>query len=241
MLIKTRGIIFRAVKYSETSIIADIYTEEKGLRAYIISGVRKKHSKVSAGLLQVMSLVDMVAYYRNEKDLHRIKEIKAAHIYVRLPFDVARSAVGIFMIELARKTIRESEANPRLFHFLFSSFQFLDKSEHSVTNVHLHFMIQLSGFLGFMPGGSVREGTPFFDLKEGIFISNEAGHIHILNKEESLLLYHLLESPLNECHQIKMNKDVRRKLLNSLLDFYKLHIENFPTINAHLILQEVLG
>ena len=29
MLIKTRGIVFRVVKYGETSVIADIFTEEK--------------------------------------------------------------------------------------------------------------------------------------------------------------------------------------------------------------------
>ena len=117
MLIKTRGIIFRAKKYSVTSLIVDIYTEEKGLRSYIISGVRKKRSAVSASLLQMMSLVDMVAYHRDDKDLTRIKEIKAAHVFQSLPFDVRKSAVGQFMIEIVRKTLRETEENPTLFEF----------------------------------------------------------------------------------------------------------------------------
>ena len=120
MLIKTRGIIFRAVKYSETSIIADIYTEEKGLRSYIISGVRSKKAKVKASVLQVMTLVDMVAYHRDNKELNRIKEIKAAYVYRSIPFDIVKGAVGLFMIELARKTIKEAEENPGLFNFLFN-------------------------------------------------------------------------------------------------------------------------
>ena len=73
MLIKTRGIIFKAIKYSETSLIMDIYTEEKGLQKYIISGVRNKRSKVKTGLLQPAMLVDMVAYYRENKPMNRIK------------------------------------------------------------------------------------------------------------------------------------------------------------------------
>ena len=93
MLIKTRGIIFRSIKYSETSIITDIFTEEKGLRTYIISGVRKKNARVSASLLQVMSLVDLVVYHRDDKDMTRIKEIKAAHIYQSLPFEIAKSSI----------------------------------------------------------------------------------------------------------------------------------------------------
>ena len=51
MLIKTAGIIFQTKKYSESSLIADIYTEEKGLRSYIISGVRSKKGKGKCGAL----------------------------------------------------------------------------------------------------------------------------------------------------------------------------------------------
>jgi DNA repair protein RecO (recombination protein O) len=47
MVIKTRGIVLRAIKYSETSVIADIFTEQFGLRSYIISGVRTSKSKVA--------------------------------------------------------------------------------------------------------------------------------------------------------------------------------------------------
>src|SRR5690606_27448832 len=88
MLLKTRGIVFRSVKYSETSLIVDIYTEEKGLRKYIISGVRKARSSVSAGLFQVMSLVDIVGYEREGKDLNRLKEIRPAYIFRAIPFDL---------------------------------------------------------------------------------------------------------------------------------------------------------
>ena len=113
MLIKTKGIIFQTRKYSETSIIADVYTEEKGFRKYIISGVRKKNAKVSASLLQVMSIVDLVVYERPDRDLTRIKEIKPAYLYRSIPFEVRKGAVGLFMIEVARKTIREVEENKR--------------------------------------------------------------------------------------------------------------------------------
>ncbi|MEL6276480.1 MAG: recombination protein O N-terminal domain-containing protein, partial [Bacteroidota bacterium] len=55
MLITTRAIIFRATKYQESSLILDAYTELKGLRKYIISGVRKAKARTPASLLQVMN------------------------------------------------------------------------------------------------------------------------------------------------------------------------------------------
>ena len=240
MLIKTRGIIFRSIKYSETSIIADIFTEEKGLQSFIISGVRAKKAKVSASILQLMTLVDLVAYYRDDKDLHRIKEIKVDQVYASLPFDIVKGAVGLFVVELARKTIRESEENRKLFTFLFETFRLLDKTEKSVSNLHLSFMIELSAFLGFLPGGEYIDEQSVFDLEEGVFVEEAPMHVNYLNQNLSKLLHLFLNTAIWESHTIKLDRVNRKELLNNLILFYRLHIENFQNINAHQILEEVL-
>lgn len=239
MLLKTRGIVFRAIKYSETSLIVDIYTEARGLRKYIISGVRKARSSVSAGLFQVMSLVEIVAYEREGKDLNRLKEIRPAYIFTTIPFDLRKGAVGLFMAEIARKTIREAEENQPLFEFFFTSFQYLDQTTHPVGNLHLHFMLELTTFLGFTPGGDFSPETSYFDLQEGTFVTETGSHPHFLDVSLANILYQLLESNLANSHEVKIGREERRKLLQSLLDYYRLHMESFPEINAHLILQEV--
>ena len=122
-MLATRGIIFRVVKYGETSIICDIYTEAIGLKSYIINGVRKKKSRYPASLFQPMYLVDFVAYDNPKRSLNRIKEISSEYVYQSLPFDIAKSAIGIFAIEVIRKSIKEEEANVPLFEFIRSFFQ----------------------------------------------------------------------------------------------------------------------
>ena len=179
MIIKTRGIILRTVKYSETSVIADIYTEGGGLRSYIISGVRTQRSKVAMGLLQVMSLVDIVAYDAQGK-LNRIKEIHAAHVYMALPFDVRRSSIGLFMAEVTRRTIRESEENEELFVFLFEIFKFLDETTERFTNLHLSFLLELSGHLGFRPHEDDYTQGAVFDLKNGDRKSTRLNSSHVV-------------------------------------------------------------
>lgn len=240
MLIKTRGIVFRSVKYSETSIIADIYTEEKGLRKYIFSGVRSAKSRVAPSLLQVMSLVEIVAYDREDRELNRVKEIRPAWIYTGIPFDVKKGAVGLFMVEIARKTIKEAEENTALFEFLFQAFAFLDETPLPVPFVHLYFLVELSTFLGFMPGGEASPQTPFFDLKEGLFTSSVPNHLHYLDEQNSHLLHQLLYSNFETCHSLGFSREERRNLLLHILDYYKLHIEHLPEIHAHKVLQEVL-
>jgi DNA repair protein RecO (recombination protein O) len=241
MLIKTRGIVLRAIKYSETSIIADIYTEERGLRSYIISGVRSPKARLKASLLQVMSLVELVAYERHEQGLNRIKELRAAHVYGAIPFDVRKGAVGLFLAEIARKAIREPEENRALFGFLFEAFRFLDESPHPVVNLHLHFLVNFSAFLGFLPGGRWAADTPFFDLQEGAFAAMAPDHAYYLDETESKLLFELLECPLEDCHHIALSRAQRKALLLHLLDYYRYHLDSFPDIHAHVVLEEVLG
>jgi len=61
------GIVFRKLPYSETSVIVDIFTLEHGLMSYIISGVRKARARTSASVLEVMTVVDMLAYHSEKK------------------------------------------------------------------------------------------------------------------------------------------------------------------------------
>ena len=241
MLIKTRGIVLKTIKYGETSLIADIYTEERGLRKYIIGNVRSKKARIRSSLLQVISLVEMVAYSREDRELNHIKEIQAAYVYSAVPFDVKKSAIALFMAEIVRKTIRESEENRPLFEFLFETFQYLDKTKLPVNNIHLHFLLGLSAFLGFLPGDTLHEdGAAFFDLQEGVFVTQLPAHAHYLDESTSVLLYKLLQSDRHSCSEIGMTTPERRNLLRHLLDYYRLHIDYLPEIHSHQVLQEVL-
>ncbi len=53
----------------------------------------------------------------------RLKEVRPAHVYTRIPFDVYRGTVGLFMLEVTRNSIKEAEENPALFSFLYEAFR----------------------------------------------------------------------------------------------------------------------
>lgn len=240
MLLKTRGILLRSIKYSETSLILDVYTREKGLKKYIVSGVRKNKPRLHANLFQVMSILDLVAYDRPDRDLHRLKEAQAAYVYRSIPFEVPRSAVGMFIIEVTRKAIHDAESNPGLYDLLENYLAFLDQTSKSIANIHLLFLLQFSGFLGIMPELDYERARPFFDLKEGHFITSAPAHDHYLDEELALLLHQLLECELPVVDQLKMTATQRKQLLNQLLDYYRIHLDHFNTIHTHEILEQIL-
>ncbi len=242
MLLNTRGIVFRTVKFGETSLMLDIYTEARGLRTYVLNGVRKPRSTIGAGLVQVMALVEMVVYDHPERPVNRIKEIRAAYPYQHIPFEVQRGAVGLFMAEVARQTLRESEENPTLFAYLFEVFHFLDSTSTSFSNVHLSFLLTLSHFLGFAPQDdldSAQADGVVFDLREGSFTAGVVGHTDFTTEAQALHLRSLLYTDLPTCHIVKMPREARSQLIDALLRFYQLHLDNFPEIQSAKILKMV--
>lgn len=237
MLITTRAIIFRTIKYQETSLIVEAYTELKGLRKYIINGVRKSKATTPASLLQVMNLVEIVAYEREDRDLNRLKEVRLAYNFQQIPFDVIRGTLGLFMAEIARKTVLERENNRPLFAFLFESFQFLDRTPHALANVPLQFLLEFSTYLGIMPSGEWSSQTPFFDLREGQFTGSLPAHGEYLAEEKSLVLFRLLHADKDHAHELKVEKQLRLNLLDDVIRYFNMHIEGMGEINSAKILR----
>ncbi len=241
MLIKSKGIILRSIKYGETSLILDIYTENYGLNSYVIGGVRNKKSKTNIGGLQLMSLVEIIAYHKNIKTLFRIKEINSAHLYKRIPFEILRSSVGMFMIEILKHTLKENEENPDLFQFIFSWFKYLDETENSISNLHLLFMLELAEQIGIQPRDNFSLNNPYFDLMEGQFINSCPNHQYYLDALPSELLYDFMMQEKEYVHEIKCSNTQRRFLLDKLIQFYKLHIDNIKELHTFQILNEILA
>lgn len=239
MLLKDQALVFKTHKYGESSLIVELYTHQKGLRKYIINGVRSAKARTKANLLQPMNLLDIVAYDRDDKEINRLKELRFAYIYQSIPFDIRKGTIGLFMVEVARKAIKETEANPNLFAFLFNSFRLLDASNQSAANFHLAFLVELSAFLGFKPAGHCCEATPFFDLQEGEFLSMHAAKGHIIRGETAQAFSQLLDYHLLNCHELQLSRENRRKLLEQLVLYFQLHLEGMGTIHAHQILKEV--
>jgi len=240
MLIKTRGIVFRVVKYGETSVIADIFTEEKGLCSFIGGSVRTAKARMPFNLFQAMTVVDLVAYHRDGSGANRLKELRAAEIWTSIPFDIKHGAVALFMAEICRKSILEEEEHSELFDFLLGHLRWLDATPHPIANLHLHFLLGLSGFLGFQPQDPEDTGELFFDLKDGTFSPIPPPHALLLEPDQTRQMLTLLASPLELVHEIPLTRPQRKALLNKFLQFYQLQIPSFKEVHTPEILELVM-
>src|SRR5688572_10155550 len=130
MLHKTRGIVFRFIKYGDSSIIVTIFTDLFGLQTYIVNSVRSKSAKGKIALFQPLTLLDLVVYYKENASIKRIKEVRCVHQYQTLQTDIRKSSIGMFINEILNKTVKEENHAQELFDFIFSSLIFLDNQKN---------------------------------------------------------------------------------------------------------------
>ncbi len=236
MLHKTRGIVFKTVKYSETSIITTIYTEKFGNQTYIISGVRSSKSKSKAALYRHGNLLELVVYHKETRNIMRISEAKFAHAYQEIPFQIIKSSLLLFYIELLNKTLKEHEQNEELFDFLFEIFIALDETDRPTANHHIWFLLALSKYLGFYLASD--EGS-YFDLREGVFVRTMPGHMNFIPEGLSKKLRNIIDPELINYDQIQLSGGERKQLLHYLLQYYKLHVAEFGEMHSLNILEEL--
>lgn len=237
MYLHSKGIILRTTKYSESSLILDLYTEEKGRKSYIISGIRSKKSKNHAGLLQVTGLVDYIGYDKDTTSLLRIKEIKADYLYQNLPFDVLRSCLGMFLMEVCAKSIKETEANPQLFTFIRSTLVRLDQVELTHLSLfHVHFLLGLCKHLGFSIQDNYDEKYCYLSLKDGAFSERDYGAAYSLDQPTSLLMHQLINK-----EKVQIHKSKRNEILNMLINYYRYHVEDFGSIKSLDVLRSIFS
>lgn len=239
MLCKTRGLVLGATRFSETSLVARIYTERFGMQSYMVNGVRTAKPRFSPLLLQPMAFLEMVVYHRDGRGVQRVSELRSAHNYTLLPYDMLRSSVGLFMTEVLGKSIHGQEEYPGLFGFLEEWFSGLDSGKESVANYPACFMLNLSRHLGFFPRGSHTDKTPWFDLKEGAFVHRRSSLA--FGPPLSLAASELMDCGPHDCGRVQMSRSQRRDLLSHLARFFAFHIDGFGKFKSLPVLEKIAG
>lgn len=241
MLVTTKGIVFKYFKYSESSIIAKVFTEKLGLQSYIVKGVRSKRSQTKLALFQPLTLVELVAFHKENKSIHHLKEVRVAYAYQSIPMEMEKRSILLFLNELLYKSVQEETANSDLFDWLLNALTILDLKTDGIVNYHLIFMLHLSRFLGFYPKKTPNRKDSYFDLQEGRFVAMLPNHPQHIGGELVLQMEMLHQSSFENCESLEINNKDRRKLLDVLITYFRLHLPGFSEMKSLDILKTIMS
>jgi len=239
MIQKTRGIVLHQIKYSESSLIVKIYTEQFGLQSYLVKGARSKRSSHRNSYFQPMTLLDLVVYHREKNELQHLREVEISEPFHSISSDLRKSTIALFLSEILLKAVNEGEPNEEMFSFISSSLGFFNIQEHGVEFFHLFFLAKLSLYLGFYPRGNPSKAGNYFDLREGQFSSIIPPHPDYLERALGTKLYLFASIQASELAALNIDKQIRGELLNALMLYYQIHLSGLGSIRSAAILQEV--
>lgn len=208
MIVKSKGIVLSYMKYGDTSIIVRMFTEEGGYGSFIVNSIRSQKSKKSIGHFQPFSILDLVLYVKETRDLQRISEFKSHYPLHHIHQDLIKSSITLFLTEVFSKLLQhEQSPNPELYLFAEESIKSFDGLNEGVANFHLQFLLKIGPFLGY----AVDDIDNLFSSTDKLAPTNE-------NHE-------IMEALMNESYgyEVNMTRDSRNIMLDCILEYYQHH------------------
>ena len=232
---RTKGIVFQAIKYKDNQIIAKIFTERYGLKAFMVrSGKSAKTSVIP--LLQPLTIVELTTQAKENSSLLQLKQLRLATPFSDIPFNPIKSSIVLFLDEILTKTIAEDYQNDDLFTFLEYALLLLDQS-NDIKNFHLWFLMELSRHYGFYP--SIEDSTAaYFDFNTGESQDFKPSHPNYIEGKAKELWFKLVDQKFEEISQIPLSGEDRRGMLEHLVKYIQLHLENLREIKSLEVLRE---
>ena len=225
--------------YGESSLIAKVLTRELGLRSYIVKGVHTQAARTKQGLFQPMTELEMVVYNNSKTDLNYTKEISPRHpeTYTQSSNQAVKHSLLFFMAEVLYRSLHEAEPLPALYDYVTETISTL---QPPLATLPIRFMLGVACHLGIEPLDNYSVAEPLFSLDDGRYVGGQRELTHTLDIEQSQMLHQLLT---DDCQPSTANYQLstRTALLNSLIEYYRIHLSTFSEFKSHEILHTVLA
>ncbi|MDD2436829.1 MAG: DNA repair protein RecO [Massilibacteroides sp.] len=241
MLAKTKGVVLHTIPYSDTYSIVHVYTETFGRAAYLVPRNKGKKATFAKALFIPLSVVEMEVDHQNKRDLHRIKEIRISFPQTEIYCNPVKNIIAMFLAEVLFRVLKETEPDVSLFQYLYDSIQLMEVVEDGIANFHIVFLLKLLIHLGIYPNtesGANRE-YGYFDLLNGVFVQTIPLHRHFLGKEESAVFGRLLRISFENMSLYSFSRRERVAIIGHILEYYRLHLPEFPEIKSISVMQSL--
>ena len=241
MLEKTRGIILHQIKYTDSGIVAQMYTRKFGRQSFLIKGMRNRKTGKHAILFQPMFILDLELYYKQTREMQSLKEFSVSFTPYNIYSNIKKSCVAIFLGEILTSVLKEESPHEEMFDFIEESIIYFEQCKEGFANFHIAFLAGLSSFLGFEPGQRLEEENAFFDMVNGIFVPIPPVHGNYANEEISDILADFFVASYDSIDKISLTGKMRNDVLETIVKFYSLHLPGLKKIKSLDVLKVVFS
>ena len=239
MLHKTQGIVLGTTLYNDTYSLTHVFTRDFGRVTYLLPKAHGRRQKISTSLFFPLSVLYLEVEHMPLRDIQRLKDAERQFPLYEINTDMTKISLAFFLSEFLSRVLRESDHNDRIFDYLKNSVETLEAAAKGLANFHLAFMVGLTRYLGVYPNVNFVGSNSYFDLLNGEFVMRRPLHTHYLSREQSVFLSSLHRMDYGNMHLFRLSRQNRHTIVNYLLEYYRLHIDDFPPLKSLEVLREL--
>lgn len=230
-LLKTKGIVLKAINLGESDKIITLFTDKMGKVQAVAHGARKSKSKLLSPT-QVFCYGEYVLY--KGKNLYTINECDIIESFQGLLGDLYTLTYVSYLIELADALVVDEEPSYKLFGLLLKSMYLMCDKTIDRELLARVFELKAMSYSGYMP--SLRECSCCGEQDlSSFFFSNKLGGLICENcrslDTESMkvdgstisVLRYFLRNKIDKVRYVKVtpvNRSELKKLLTSYIKYY---------------------
>lgn len=246
MLCSTNAIVLNNRKFSDTSLICNLYSTDYGKFSIIAKGVRSIKNPYGA-VLQPLNLINLVYYYKEKRNMQLFKEGAIVKKHYNICNDYQKLIYSLTMSDMINFTSYSDSHCHIIFRLITKSLGVIDNTNVKFLNYYyIFFNIQLLIYLGYYPvlekcyscNNILKSGT--FDYKIGQMVcvkcSNKKASIAIDSIE---LIYNLSKTHISKINQYFIYSDKNLEIIKDYLrKFILYHIPELKSSKAFILLDK---
>jgi len=260
LIVKTRAVVLREIKYRDQSKLCTLFTREFGKLTVILKGGRNPKNRLS-GIFTAGNLLDCVMYRKAEREVQLLSDASLLASPMFPEADMERFGALYRMIDLVNRTTERDEKNLQLFTLLETALREICRERGNFPLLYAWFLLRFISILGFEPelrscvftGRNLREALQECPSRGLRFIMNPGGlalpgnnlqeggnNARSLTAETASLLLSLSTirpAVLVESHAQPADTEF---LLALLQDYSSLHLEQSATGRNRSIVNQIL-
>ena len=145
---KSEAIVLKKIKFSDSSLIVQLYTKDKGKISALLKGARSAKSKIG-GKIDLINHVEVIFYNKEEKDLQLVTQVNLIDHYQNIKEDLEKIKYASSVCELLIKLIPDHEVNDRIFRGTVRILKLINAAKNDEVLLFAQYLLFFTKEIGF--------------------------------------------------------------------------------------------
>lgn len=238
MRVSEKALILQSIKHGDKKYILKLFSRQHGMLTAAVNVGQSKMAKIRSSSVMPLNFIEAELIFKENKEIHLLTELSVYKTQSNIHQHMSKLSIAQFMHEVMIKTLKDQHGHSDLYLFIEDCFDFLNGANEGYSNLHLHFLLELSKHLGFEPQNNFSSTNLYFDVREGRFTETAMVWPFGLDKEESAVFSEVLKCNLLAA---RFSREEKHLVLDVFLNYFAFHIPGFGILKSPEVLKEVFN